>query len=68
MSAMMVSLCSPPVHVSCPFMEPDTFFSQVHTFQACLFLVHCPPVQGYDNDAGPLVQEKYSRGGRNEYG
>ena len=41
----------------------DQFFSQVLTFQACLFLVTCLPVQGHDSDAEPLVQEECSKGG-----
>jgi hypothetical protein len=56
-------------------IEPDTFFSQVHTFQACisrtcpcLLLVHCLSMQGYATDARPPVQKQCSRGGRNEHG
>jgi hypothetical protein len=58
MRPIIVALCSQPVHLSCPFMESDKFFSQVDTFQACLsctfpclFLVHCLSVQGHDSEA-----------------
>ena len=57
------------------FIEPDTFFSQVHTFQACLsrtfpclLLMHCLSLQGYATDARPPLQNHCSRGGRNESG
>ena len=56
-------------------IEPDTFFSQVHTFQACisrtfpcLLLMHCLSMQGYATDARQPVQNQCSRGGRNESG
>ena len=55
-------------------IEPDTFFSYVHTFQACnsrtfpcLLLMHCLSMQGYATDARPPVQNQCSRGGRNEH-
>lgn len=74
MTAIVVSLCSQPVHVLCSFMEPDTCIVQFHTCQACLwrafpclFLMHCLPGQGNGSDAGLLVQEERSRGGRNEH-
>ena len=60
---------------SCPFREPDTSFSQVHTFQACLLrtfpclsLVRGLSLQEHATDAGPPVQEECSRGGRKEHG
>src|SRR2546421_7529002 len=56
-------------------IEPDTFFSQVHTFQAyisrtfpCLLLMHCLFMQGYAADARLAVQDQCSRGGRNAHG
>jgi len=45
-------------------IEPDTFFSHVHAFQTCLFLVHCLSLQEHAADAGAQVQGECSRGGR----
>jgi len=60
----MLELCSPPAPQSSPFRKPDTFFSHVHTFRACLLLVQDLSLQEHVTDAGPPVQEEYSRGGQ----
>src|SRR5215472_2008473 len=49
-------------------IKPDTFFSHVHAFQTCLFLLRCLFLQEHATDAGPQVQEECSRGGRKEHG
>lgn len=56
-------------------IEPDTFFSQVHTFQTrisrsfpCLLLIHCLSMQGYATDARAPIRKQCSRGGQKEHG
>jgi hypothetical protein len=75
MRSLLPELCSRPVPQSCPFREPDQFFSQFYTFQArhwrtlpCLFLTHCLALQEQAFDAGPSAQKQCSSGGWKEHG
>jgi len=65
MRSFMLELCSPPVPQSCPFREPDQFFSQVRTFP-CPFLMHCLSCRNMP----PMLGRRYRKsvaeeGGRN---